>query len=110
MDVVLPTMAGILRRRGYDARGFVSHVILKPSYGVAEGFSEYDYTTLNVGHPHDVATARQLTDLALKSFEKQSLRTDIRYRELPEVGRDCLLADIPAIVGSIDVVMGQVDR
>jgi NADH-quinone oxidoreductase subunit D len=29
---------------------------------------------------------------------------------LNEVGRDCLLADIPAIVGSIDVVMGQVDR
>jgi len=27
-----------------------------------------------------------------------------------EVGRDCLLADIPAIIGSIDVVMGQVDR
>jgi NADH-quinone oxidoreductase subunit D len=29
---------------------------------------------------------------------------------LNELGRDCLLADIPAIVGSIDVVMGQVDR
>ena len=29
---------------------------------------------------------------------------------LPEVARDCLLADVPAIVGSIDVVMGQVDR
>ena len=26
------------------------------------------------------------------------------------VGRDCLLADIPAIIGSIDVVMGEVDR
>ncbi|MEE9270454.1 MAG: sulfatase [Candidatus Krumholzibacteria bacterium] len=69
MDVVLPTMAGILRRRGYDTRGFVSHVILKPSYGVAEGFSQYDYSSLNVGHPHDVATARQLTDLALASIE-----------------------------------------
>jgi NADH-quinone oxidoreductase subunit D len=29
---------------------------------------------------------------------------------LNEVGRNCLLADIPAIIGSIDVVMGQVDR
>jgi len=26
------------------------------------------------------------------------------------VARDCLLADIPAIIGSIDVVMGEVDR
>ena len=27
-----------------------------------------------------------------------------------EIARDCLLADVPAIIGSIDVVMGQVDR
>lgn len=27
-----------------------------------------------------------------------------------EVCRDCLLADVPAIIGSIDVVMGEVDR
>ncbi len=29
---------------------------------------------------------------------------------LNELCRECLLADVPAIVGSIDVVMGQVDR
>ncbi|MCY2923941.1 MAG: NADH-quinone oxidoreductase subunit D, partial [Planctomycetota bacterium] len=29
---------------------------------------------------------------------------------LREIARDCLLADIPAIVGSLDVVMGEVDR
>ncbi|MCE9592213.1 MAG: NADH-quinone oxidoreductase subunit D [Planctomycetes bacterium] len=29
---------------------------------------------------------------------------------LTAVGKDCLLADIPAIIGSIDIVMGQVDR
>ena len=29
---------------------------------------------------------------------------------LNEIGRNCLLADIPAMIGSIDVVMGQVDR
>jgi NADH-quinone oxidoreductase subunit D len=29
---------------------------------------------------------------------------------LSDVGKDCLLADIPAIIGSIDVVMGEVDR
>jgi len=29
---------------------------------------------------------------------------------LPKVARDCLLADVPAIIGSIDIVMGQVDR
>lgn len=29
---------------------------------------------------------------------------------LHHVGRGCLLADIPAIVGSVDIVMGEVDR
>ena len=29
---------------------------------------------------------------------------------LSEVAKDCLLGDIPAILGSIDVVMGEVDR
>ena len=29
---------------------------------------------------------------------------------LHHIGRGCLLADIPAIVGSIDIVMGEVDR
>jgi NADH-quinone oxidoreductase subunit D len=29
---------------------------------------------------------------------------------LHHVGKNCLLADIPAIIGSIDVVMGEVDR
>ena len=28
----------------------------------------------------------------------------------PEVCRGCLIADIPAIVGSLDVVMGEIDR
>ncbi|MFQ5510943.1 MAG: sulfatase [Candidatus Krumholzibacteriia bacterium] len=69
LDIDLPTMAGILRAHGYDTRGFVSHVILKPSYGVGEGFSSYDYSVLGGGHPHDVATARPLTDLALRSID-----------------------------------------
>lgn len=29
---------------------------------------------------------------------------------LNEIARNCLLADVPAIIGSIDIVMGQVDR
>ena len=29
---------------------------------------------------------------------------------LNEVAKNCLLADVPAIIGSIDIVMGQVDR
>jgi NADH-quinone oxidoreductase subunit D len=28
----------------------------------------------------------------------------------PELCRDCLIADVPAIVGSLDIVMGEIDR
>ena len=29
---------------------------------------------------------------------------------VPEICRGCLIADIPAIIGSIDIVMGEIDR
>jgi NADH-quinone oxidoreductase subunit D len=29
---------------------------------------------------------------------------------VPELCRGCLIADVPAIVGSLDVVMGEIDR
>jgi NADH-quinone oxidoreductase subunit D len=29
---------------------------------------------------------------------------------IDEIGRGCLIADVPAIVGSIDIVMGEIDR
>ena len=70
LDVKLPTLAGTLRRNGYDTRGYVSHVMLTPTYGIADGFAAYDYSVLNVGDPHDVATARELTDLALAGLKK----------------------------------------
>lgn len=73
VDAKLPSLAGILRREGYDTRAYVSHVILKPEYGLADGFKSYDYSVLDVGHPHDVATAEQLTNKVigdLSSVEK----------------------------------------
>ena len=29
---------------------------------------------------------------------------------MPELCRGCLIADVPAIVGSLDIVMGEIDR
>jgi arylsulfatase A-like enzyme len=70
LDVKLPTLAGILRRNGYDTMGYVSHVMLTPTYGIGDGFAKYDYSVLDIGHPHDVATARNLTDLAIAGVRK----------------------------------------
>lgn len=65
LEMSVPTMAGILRRNGYDTRGFVSHVTLTPTFGIADGFAKFDFSVLDVGDPHLVTTASQLTDLAL---------------------------------------------
>jgi len=70
LDVKLPTLAGILRRAGYDTHGYVSHVMLTPTYGIADGFAHYDYSVLNHGHPHDVSTGKELTDLAIAGIKK----------------------------------------
>ena len=64
LDASLPTLASLLRKNGYDTYGFVSHVMLTPSYGMGDGFSHFDFSVLNVGDPHEVTTAQQLTDLA----------------------------------------------
>lgn len=64
LDASLPTVASILRANGYDTYGFVSHVMLTPSYGMGDGFSHFDFSVLSVGDPHEVTTAQQLTDLA----------------------------------------------
>ena len=66
----LPTLAGVLKREGYDTRAYVSHVVLKPAFGLAEGFKSYDYSVLNIGHPHDVSTSKELTDLVLADLPK----------------------------------------
>lgn len=68
LDASLRSIASILRRNGYDTQGYVSHVILTPSYGIGDGFRHFDYSVLDVGHPHDVSTAKPLTDLALQGL------------------------------------------
>ena len=68
LDASLPTLAGILRRNGYDTYGFVSHIMLTPTYGMGDGFAHFDFSVLNVGHPHDISTSTQLTELALKGL------------------------------------------
>ncbi|HEU4364826.1 MAG TPA: sulfatase [Candidatus Krumholzibacteria bacterium] len=68
LDPSLPTLAGILRRSGYDTHGFVSHIMLTPTYGMGDGFAHFDFSVLNVGHPHEISTSTQLTELALKGL------------------------------------------
>ncbi len=64
LDASLPTLAGILRGHGYDTYGFVSHIMLTPTYGMGDGFAHFDFSVLNVGHPHEVMTSQKLIEIA----------------------------------------------
>ena len=64
LDASLPTLAGVLRDHGYDTYGFVSHIMLTPTYGMGEGFGHFDFSVLNVGHPHEVMTSQKLLEIA----------------------------------------------
>ena len=68
LDASLPTLATILREQGYDTYGFVSHIMLTPTYGMGDGFSTFDFSVLNVGHPHEVMTSQKLLEIALKGM------------------------------------------
>lgn len=70
MNESLPTLATILSDHGYSTHAYVSHVFLKPDYGIAAGFRSYDYSVLDVGHPHIVSTAEPLTDLIVRDIDK----------------------------------------
>jgi len=68
LDPTFPTLAGILRRNGYDTFGLVSHVMLTPQYGMGEGFAHFDFSVLNAGNPHELSTSDPLTNLALEGL------------------------------------------
>jgi len=68
VDPGLPTLATLLSAAGYDTRAFVSHVLLRPEYGLARGFDRYDGSVLRVGNPHEVSTAGPLTDRAVAAL------------------------------------------
>ena len=70
VDKNLPTLASILEENGYENHAFVSHVALSPKTGLDKGFLTYDYSVLNVGNPHLVSTAKNLTDLAISKLSE----------------------------------------
>lgn len=72
LDREVPTLAELLAARGYDNRALISHVLLRSGYGLSRGFASYDDSVLDVGHPHRVATAEPLTELALAALDSAS--------------------------------------
>ncbi len=68
MDPDVATLATLLGAAAYQTIAYVSHVMLSPEHGLAEGFDIYDDSILDVGHPHKVSTAEALTDRVLETL------------------------------------------
>ena len=66
----VPTLARLLLDAGYDTRGFVSHLLLTPRHGLNNGFRKFDFSVLEMGHPHDTSTAERLSDLAIEDLDR----------------------------------------
>lgn len=57
------TLAEALKEEGYATAGFISHLLLTPQYGFAQGFDVFDGSNAK---PHDAITSENLTRLALE--------------------------------------------
>jgi arylsulfatase A-like enzyme len=66
----LTTLAQHLRGAGYRTEAYVSHHALAPSFSrFQRGFDVYDISSFNErGSPHDISSARQVSDSALESL------------------------------------------
>jgi len=64
------TLAERLSQDGYETRGYVTHVLCLPEYGLNRGFDGYDHSVLDKGHPHDISTSKEVTDLALQGLNE----------------------------------------
>jgi len=68
LDRSLPTLASVLKERGYDTRGYVSHILLTAKYGMDRGFSRFDASVLDRGDPHEISSSRELCELAVRDM------------------------------------------
>jgi len=66
----LPTLAERLSDAGYETLAYVSHTLCRPEYGLNRGFKIYDYSVIEQGHPHDISTSKEITDLALEGLSQ----------------------------------------
>jgi len=67
------TLAEVLKQAGYDTEAYIGHHALEPKYNnFHQGFDVYDISAFkHRGSPHKIASSDRLTDLAIRSIEKE---------------------------------------
>ena len=65
------TLAEHLRASGYQTEAIISHQILTERYQFNQGFNEYNSSVFSEGHPHDISSAGQVTDLAIECLDQR---------------------------------------
>ena len=68
IDTELPTLAAVLQASGFQTSAFISHVMLSPERGFADGFDLFDDSVLGSDHPHRASTSIRLTDRVLANL------------------------------------------
>ncbi|MFH1434560.1 MAG: sulfatase-like hydrolase/transferase [Pseudomonadota bacterium] len=66
----LVTLPEVLHDAGYRTEAYVSHVLFKPVFGYSQGFDVYDFSVLDTGNPHQIATSAEISDKAIDALQR----------------------------------------
>lgn len=66
----LITLPEVLHDAGYRTEAFVSHVLFRPVFGYRQGFDLYDFSVLDTGNPHKIATSALISDKAVAALQR----------------------------------------
>lgn len=69
------TMAEYLKERDFATAGFVSHTLISPTLGYAQGFDSYETVPFK-GNVHNVISSAKVTDMAIKWLKNFTAKQD----------------------------------
>ncbi len=78
-DRILPeekfTLAELFRSKGFATAGVISHILIQPQFGYAQGFDYYELVPFK-GNIHSAITSLSVTDMATKWLDNQRAKSD----------------------------------
>jgi arylsulfatase A-like enzyme len=66
----LVTLAEHLKGCGYRTEAAISHSVLVPKYGFAQGFDNFDTSILKKGDPHKISSSEHITNFGIKALDR----------------------------------------
>ncbi len=63
------TLPEVMKQSGYRTEGYMSNLFFRPHFGYNQGFDTYDYSVLDMGHPHEVISSKYISDQGIKALD-----------------------------------------